>query len=420
MATQVTGKPGFEFHGGAAAAPARDEQGQKRASVLFFTSVLGGGGAEKHMLRLINHFDQSKFNVSLAVARADGSFERDLSPTIRKYVLSENGGQSATLRMVRAVQPLRQVIRRERPDLVFSLMDLANLVSVLALARMPAGPRIVLGVQTPPAIAYGSSWNPVSQLMLRLIPRLYPRADHIVALSNGVALSLGEMAPAIREQISVIHNAGIEADLLKKRHEMISDLELPDGPLLVACGRLKTLKGFAYLIDALVEVRKYLPASLLIVGEGEERPVLEKQIARLDLGGCVRLLGFQENPFKYMAAADVFVLPSLYEGFGNVIVEAMACGVPVVATDCPYGPRDIISDGIDGILVPPANAGGIAAAIMRILSDNQLKKNLALKGLERANSFHAETIAEEYGNLFLRVISRDAKVSGPQSNSRYQ
>src|SRR6185369_7788029 len=184
--------------------------------------------------------------------------------------------------------------------------------------------------------------------------------------------------------------------------------DLPQRPLLVACGRLKALKGFDYLLDALVEVRKTIPASLWIIGEGEQRAALETKIKRLRLEDSVKLLGFQQNPFKYMAAADLFVLSSLYEGFGNVIVEAMACGVPVVATDCPYGPGEIIEDGKNGILAPPANALALAAAILRVLKDESMREKLSFEGRDRANDFDAQTIADAYGELFLKVVNGPA------------
>jgi glycosyltransferase involved in cell wall biosynthesis len=180
---------------------------------------------------------------------------------------------------------------------------------------------------------------------------------------------------------------------------------MPDGPLVVACGRLKPLKGFAHLIEALAEVRKSVPAHLWIVGEGDERASLERKIRRLGLQSCVRLLGFRQNPYMYMAAADVFVLSSLYEGFGNVIVEAMACGTPVVATDCPYGPREIIRDGEDGLLVEPSSAQSLARGILRVLGDAELKKRLSEKGSARARDFEAKSIADRYGELFLRVAN---------------
>jgi glycosyltransferase involved in cell wall biosynthesis len=122
----------------------------------------------------------------------------------------------------------------------------------------------------------------------------------------------------------------------------------------------------------------------------------------------VRLLGFQQNPFKYMAAADLFVLSSRFEGFGNVIVEAMACGVPVVATDCPFGPGEIIKDGRNGMLVAPDSTSALAEGILRVLMDKELKKRLAISGATRALDFDAKVIARAYEELFLHV----AGVSG--------
>jgi glycosyltransferase involved in cell wall biosynthesis len=184
---------------------------------------------------------------------------------------------------------------------------------------------------------------------------------------------------------------------------------------VVACGRLKALKGFSTLIDALAVVRERVPAHLWIVGEGEQRASLERKIARLGLGGCVRLLGFRPNPYRYMAAADVFALSSRFEGFGNVIVEAMACGAPVVSADCPYGPREIIEDGVNGILVEPASAASLARGILRVLEDKELKRRLASNGFERARDFEADSIAREYGELFARIAngaSADASAKG--------
>ena len=378
-----------------------------RLSVLLFTTALGGGGAEKHLLRVANHLDRERFRVSLALVKPEGEFEQALAPDVEKFHLNPRRKGSTTLRALQSIGPLRRLLESERPDLVFSVIDLVNLVSVHAAGGAAARPRVVLGVQTPPSIAYDSR-HPVSKLILRLLPRLYPRADHVVALSRGVAEDLVSLSPRTRGRVSVIHNAGFEREVAELAREPLPADERPAGPLVVACGRLKPLKGFEYLIDALAEVRKTVPAHLWIVGEGEQRAALERNIKRLGLETCVRLLGFRSNPYRYMAAADVFVLSSLFEGFGNVIVEAMACGTAVVATDCPYGPREIIEDGVSGLLVKPASASSLARGILRVLGDEELKNRLASKGLERARDFEADAIADEYGELFLRIANGNA------------
>ena len=389
--------------------------GSNRLGVLFVTTVLGGGGAEKHMLRVANHLDRERFRVSLAVVKPEGEFEPSLADDVRKFYLNPKAKGSTTVRALRSVGPLRRLVGSERPDLVFSVIDIANLLNVYAARGAEPRPKVVLGVQTPPSIAY-DSWRPASKLILNLMPRMYPGADHVVALSKGVAEDLAALVPRTRGRVTVIPNAGVERDVREMARESLTSDERPCGPLIVACGRLKPLKGFAHLIDALAEVRKTIPAHLWIVGEGEQRAALERKIERMGLGGCVRLLGFSRNPYRYMAAADVFVLSSLFEGFGNVIVEAMACGAPVVATDCPYGPREIIDDGESGILVEPASADSLARGILRVLTDDGLKRRLAARGLARARDFEAESIAREYGELFLRIANGSTAGAASGSN----
>jgi glycosyltransferase involved in cell wall biosynthesis len=386
-----------------------------KVHVLFFASRLGGGGAEMNLLRVMNHLDRRLFRVSLAVTRAAGSFESALAGDVSRHVLETGARDSSTVRMMRSVIPLRRLIREQRPDVICSMMEMANVVNVLACRGLRPRPKIVLGVQTPPSISLRHDRHLVNRLLLTLIPRLYPQADKVIALSHGVAASVVALAPGVRDRIAVIYNAGVEDSLLEKAREPLAPGERPEGvPVVVACGRLKALKGFDYLIEALAQVRQTIAAELWIVGEGEERGRLEKLAARLGLGDRVRFLGFQSNPFKYMAAADVFALSSHFEGFGNVIVEAMACGTPVVSSDCPYGPGEIISEGENGLLVPVASASGLAGAILRILTDRELKEKLSRNGLKRAQDFHAGTIAASYGDELRGMVGARAAAEAEQ------
>ena len=234
-------------------------------------------------------------------------------------------------------------------------------------------------------------------------------ADCVVALSRGVQGDLLSISPALTDKSEVIYNAGFDQDVVVQSQQAI---ERPPGeqPLLVACGRLTRQKGFPYLINAMVEIRKRLPAHLWIVGEGEDRDALTRQIRETGLSSCVRLLGFQQNPYRYMSAADVFVLSSLWEGFGNVIVEAMACGVPVVSTACPHGPEEILCHEESGLLVPVADARSLAAAVVRVLDDGQLRSRLSQVGQQRAMEFSAEQVARSYEATFLRVVGEHPEV----------
>jgi glycosyltransferase involved in cell wall biosynthesis len=375
-----------------------------RIHILFFVPTLGGGGAEMHLLRIINHLDPQKFRFSLALSRSGGSYESNLPKYVKLHFLNTGKTNSSVIRNIRSIAPLRQLIQDQKPNILCSIMDHANVVAVLAASTLPTRPKVILCVQNPPTVEHQPYWHITNLLTLSLIPRLYPQADQIIALSQGVAEDLMTLCPHISNQLDVIYNAGWDSRVLSGAEESIHQEDLPANvPLIVACGRLTDQKGFPYLIDALAQVRQVIPVHLWIIGEGKQRGMLEKQIQQLGLNDCVRLLGFQSNPYKYMAAADIFVLSSLYEGFGNVIVEAMACGTPVIATDCPYGPGEIIENGVNGILVPPANVEAIAEAVIRLLTtDSELKLKFSENGKSRSQQFHAQVIASIYEKMFLR------------------
>jgi len=214
------------------------------------------------------------------------------------------------------------------------------------------------------------------------------------------------MELAERDQVSVIPNIGVDKEVLKRKDEPLPQSQLPpEKALVVSCGRLTPIKGYSYLLEAFRNVRSHMSVELRILGDGELQEELENKIDALNLNNEVELLGFHSNPFKFMRAADVFVLSSLSEGFGNVIVEAMACGTPVVATDCPHGPGEIITHGENGLLVPPADVDALSDALLRVLRDDRLQKRLAKNGKERARDFHASKIGQQYLDLFRDVVS---------------
>lgn len=360
-----------------------------------------------HVLRLLNHLDRSQFRLSVALAKAGGTYESALAEDVTVHALNPPGMRSSVLRMLRAIAPLRQLVQTEQPDILCAVQDHANLAAMWACRNLPHPPKLLLGVQNNVSALYNRRWHPLHWLMRSQMAALYPQADRIIALSHGVATDLQTLIPGICDRTEVIYNAGVDSKVLRGAEEPLLQTKPPQGePLIVACGRLHQQKGFPYLLNAMRQVRNTISAHLWIVGEGPDRPALEAQIAQLGLTDCVRLVGFQNNPFQYMAAADVFVLSSLYEGFGNVIVEAMASGTAVVATDCPYGPAEIIEDGMSGILVPPADADALAQAILRVLTNPQSRQYLARNGKLRSQDFHASAIATSYGTLFQQVLDQ--------------
>jgi len=246
----------------------------------------------------------------------------------------------------------------------------------------------------------------IKWLRTALLRYLYPRADALVAVSEGVAADLSRALNLPRQKITTIYNPVVEPSLSVRKDEPVDHPWFAHDrpfPVVLGCGRLTKQKGFIYLIQAMARLQDKVPVRLVILGKGEQEAAL-KQLARdLDIQDKVAFIGFQSNPYKFIARADVFVLSSLWEGLPTVLIEAMACGTPVVSTDCPFGPSEIITHEINGLLVPPADAEALAAAILRVLEDKELAQRLIRNGRVRAQDFRVEKIMEQYEELFLRI-----------------
>jgi glycosyltransferase involved in cell wall biosynthesis len=237
-----------------------------------------------------------------------------------------------------------------------------------------------------------------TQIKRRLSPYLvrwfYPWADAIVAISQGVAEDLSSLTGLPLERIQVIYNPVVTPKLLEKATEKIAHPWFAPGepPIILGVGRLTKQKDFPTLIRAFALVRQRYPARLMILGKGEERLSLETLVQRLGLEEEVFFCGFVQNPYSYMAQASVFVLSSAWEGFGNVLVEAMAVGTPVVSTDCKSGPAEILAKGKYGELVAVGDEKGLARAIARTLKQPQNSERLKA----RSSKFSVEAIADQY------------------------
>jgi glycosyltransferase involved in cell wall biosynthesis len=171
-------------------------------------------------------------------------------------------------------------------------------------------------------------------------------------------------------------------------------------PVIVACGRLTAQKNHPLLLNSMALVLKQTDARLLILGKGEKKDELEKLTQSLGIEKKVFFLGFKKNHHKYIARSSIFVLSSDWEGFSSVIMEAMACGVSVISTRCPSGPDEIITDGVNGLLVPVGDADAMAGAILRLLKDETLRKKLADAGRSRSEDFRVEKMVAGYEKVF--------------------
>ena len=190
-------------------------------------------------------------------------------------------------------------------------------------------------------------------------------------------------------------------------NEQINDLEfLDDEVIIIAVGRLAEEKDYPTLLKAFSIVRSYFKARLIILGSGLLERELKYMAKKLDIDNYVNFLGFKKNPYKYFRKADIFVLSSKCEGFGHVIVEAMATGTPAISTDCKSGPREIIGNNEFGVLVPVGDHNALANEICNLIMDKEKRKKLSLKGFQRAEAFDAKTIVPKYESLFIDVFNK--------------
>lgn len=374
--------------------------GQGAAAVAFFVPHLGGGGAEMNAVRLANELSRRGLRVYLLVARAGGPYEAQVARGVRIVHLGGSARGSSTLALLRAARGLRAWVARHRPDVLVPVMDLPAVAAITALAARRSPP-VVVNVQNNPDAKIRQGW--VLGLVLRAARILYPRARAVVALSQGVADTLARRVPGLSGRVHVIPNIGAAPDTPTLAAAPVAETPAPGRRLVVAAGRLVRQKNYPLLLEAMAALVSKVDAELWILGRGPLQAELEARAQALGLGDRVRFLGFRENPYAYMARADVFALSSSFEGFGNVLVEAMASGVPVVSTDCPHGPGEIIRDGVDGLLVPPGDAAVLAGALQRVLEDAQLAARLREAGRVRAREFDAARIAERWQAVFAGI-----------------
>ena len=341
--------------------------------VALFLPSLAGGGAERVMATLANSLCQSGVSVDLVVSSASGAFMNQIDPGVRLVDLK-------SARVLSSLFALTRYLRRARPEALISALYHANMVAIIAARLAGTGVRVVVSEHNVfySAPAENSS-TPLSLLLYAFGMRLlYPLAHEVVAVSQGVAKDLRQVAK-LRAPPRVIYNPVLSPQLYTRAQQSLSHPWFGQGepPVILAVGRLDPVKGFSNLIRAIGLVRKTNPVRLMILGEGEERAKLQSEIDTLALQGAVSLVGFVENPYAYMKRAQLLVLSSFREGLPTVLIEALALGTPVVATDCEAGPSEILEQGRLGKLIPVNDVPAIAEAITTCLGTAALHTDQA-------------------------------------------
>lgn len=329
------------------------------STIAFFLPRLEGGGAERTFLKLSGGFADRGEQVDLVVASRSGEWADAVPAGVRLVDLRAQ-------RTRHSVRSLATYLAAARPRVLLSTLDHANMVALLATATSRSGTRTVVRVSN--TISAAARVNPSRgrRLMALAIPLLYRFADAVVAPSQGVADDLAALRGWPDTTVRVLPNPVVTPTLQTAAREPVTHPAFTgDGPpVILTAGRLDPQKDLDGLLHAFRQVVAARPARLAILGVGPLRHRLERLTVDLGLGDSVTFLGFDSNPYRYMAAASVFALNSLHEGLPAVLIEALACGTPVVATDCPSGPREILADGRYGRLVPVGDPAALAAAIL--------------------------------------------------------
>jgi glycosyltransferase involved in cell wall biosynthesis len=291
-------------------------------------------------------------------------------------------------------------IRVNKPCVILAIDTIPNIIALKAKQFVHIPISIFLNEQTTPSI--GFNLDPRKQLIKYWIQKLYPQSNSIIAVSQGVAEDLIYNYRIPKEKIKVIHNPIVNKEIFDIALEDVNHpwFKTKQSPVILGIGRLARAKDFPTLLRAFALVRRFRPVRLVILGEGEERANLERLAIELGIQNDVSMPGFVDNPFAFMAKASVFVLSSAWEGLPTVLVEALACGCPVVATDCRSGPREILDNGRYGRLVPVGDHEALAKAILETL-DNPDFPATREERIQRALEFSLDAAVEKYLQVLL-------------------
>jgi glycosyltransferase involved in cell wall biosynthesis len=358
---------------------------------------MGQGGADRVTLTLLRTLDRRSFRPALILMRSEGALLAELPDDVPVHDLG-----SASLWT--AWWPLARTLRRLGPDTVFSTSSGANLIAVIGARLCGRETRLVLSERN---VLYRDQGRIKRWLLARLKRWLYPRADCVTAVSRGVAEDLTRRLDLPPSRIRVVYNPVVTPEIPSLAAAASPHAWLAEQvPVVLGVGRLVRAKGFDLLLDAFADLQR--PARLILLGEGPLRGVLGRQARDLGVEDRVWFAPYDPNPFRYMARCTVFALSSRHEGLPGALIQAMACGAAVVASDCAAGPSEIVEDGVSGLLVPVADRQAMVAAIDGLLTDSELRLRIGRRAPEAVRRFSLEEVLEGYVEVLSEAPERNA------------
>jgi len=404
-------------------------QSVRPARISFLLDNLTGGGAEKVILNLAGGFTKLGHPVDILVCKMEGVLCNSIPAGVNLVPLKASSSNMGFLCAMRAdpagfraiagmltkrksfkfILPIAAHLQASRPDVLVSALPKSNINAILAKYYSGAPTRVVVGahinISTQEAECYSSGKSKLRH-MRPLMQRCYRRADAVVAVSEGVAEDIANYLGLDQGHVTTIYNPIETRQIETLSYESLNHPWFDAGtvPVILGMGRFVAQKDFPLLLRAFAKFREKRQARLVLLGgdessaeQYEHKQELGRLAARLGVQEDFDMPGFKVNPYPFLGKASIFVLSSRYEGFGNVLVEALLCGCPVVSTNCPSGPAEILSDGKYGMLVPVGDESRLADAICETLDNPQNKAVLRARGAE----FSIENAVERYRKVLL-------------------
>lgn len=361
--------------------------------VSLFVPNLCGGGAERVMVHLANGLASRQMKVDLVLAEATGPYLTDVANAVRVVDLHSR-------RVMKAILPLARYLRHEKPDSLITALTHANAVALMARCLSLSSIPTITTIQNVARPARKIDKAHIAKIFSHWACR---HSDAVVADSYGTAEQIVTIAGIPQQLIHTIYNPVISARMMDMAKMSVKHpfFDEQSAPVILAVGRLSPVKDFATLIRAFALLRREIVCRLIILGEGIERTKLEKLAEELNVAENISMPGFADNPYAYMAKASLFALSSLQESMSMVLVEALAIGLPVVATNCDFGPREILQNGRYGRLVSVGDAQGLANAMQCALSEPRC--NVPPEALR---PFDGSVAIDQYADLIQTLVRR--------------
>ena len=387
--------------------------------LLLLLPSLHGGGAERVALNLLKGIDPNLAEVRIGLLKEGGHYFNDLDyaalvrSSVGQGLFDFDGPNSLAYHPLKALQAavmaprrIRSLIRSYEPDIIISFLKGMNLLTWRALNGMQERRPFWIAREGNNALRVIEEEAPntiVKTIVKHLTAKVYRAADITLGISKRQAQDLCSQFNLDPSRVRFIHN-GIDVDLIRSCMSETPN-GLPTKPFIVTAGRLEPQKGHDLLLEAYAKSVAHAAMDLVLLGTGSQLDLLKSKAANLGISERVHFPGFQNNPWSWFARSEFFVFPSKWEGFGNVVAEALACGVPVLSTDCDYGPGEIVEHGVNGLLVKVGDNTALAQGLDTMATNKDWRRQLAARSVARARKFNVRNMCYQYERLLNETTS---------------